>query len=65
MLDVWDKNFLSKFAYAVFKDQEKRWFFFLENAPEWFFCNSECETFKHLIFSCPSLASNFKKHITN
>ena len=27
MLDVWEKNFLYKFAYAVFKDREKRWFF--------------------------------------
>ena len=55
MLDVWEKNFLYKFAYVVFKDREKRWFFFLENAPECFYCNLECETFKHLIFSCPSL----------
>ena len=33
MLDVWKKNFRYKFAYAVFKDREKRWFLFLENAP--------------------------------
>ena len=55
MLDVWEKNFLYKFAYAVFKDREKWWFLFLENAPECFYCNLECETFEHLIFSCPSL----------
>ena len=55
MLDVWEKNFLYKFAYAVFKDREKRWFLFLENAPECFDCNLECETFEHLLFSCTSL----------
>ena len=49
------KNFLYKFGYAVFEDREKRWFLFLENAPECFYCNLECETFEHLIFSCPSL----------
>ena len=54
-LDVWEKNFLYKFAYADFKDREKRWFLFLEKAPECFYCNLECETFEHLIFSCPSL----------
>ena len=54
MLDVWEKNFLYKFAYAVFKDREKRWFLFLENAPKCFYCNLECETLEHLIFSCPS-----------
>ena len=48
--------FLNKFAYAVFKDREKGCFF-LENAPECFFCILECETFKHPIFSCPSLLS--------
>ena len=55
MLDVREKNFLFKFAYTVFKDREKRWFLFLENAPECFYCNLECETFELLIFSCPSL----------
>ena len=55
MLDVLEKNFLYKFAYVVFKDREKRWFLFLENAPECFYCNSECETFEHLFFSCPLL----------
>ena len=34
MLDVREKNFLYKFAYAVFEDREKRWFLFLENAPD-------------------------------
>ena len=55
MLKNGKKNFLYKFAYAVFKDREKRCFLFLENAPECFYCNLECESFEHLIFSCPSL----------
>ena len=58
MLDVWEKTFLYKFAYAVFKDREKRWFLFLENAPQLFYCNLECETFELLIFSCPSLQTS-------
>ena len=60
MLDVWEKNFLYKFAYNVCEDGEKRWFLFLENAPEGFYCNLECETFEHLIFSCPSLQPSRK-----
>ena len=55
MLDVRKKNYLSKFAYAVFKDREKQWFLFLENAAEYFYCNLECKTFEHLIFICLSL----------
>ena len=48
------KTFLNKCAYAVFKDCEKRCFF-LENAPDCFFCILECETFEQPIFNCPSL----------
>ena len=48
------KNFLYNFAYAVFKDREKQWFFFRENAPACF-CILECDTPKQPIFSCPSL----------
>ena len=33
MLDVCEKHFLYKFAYAIFKDQEKRCFFFLRLLP--------------------------------
>ena len=50
------KTFLNKFAYVVFKHRKKRCFF-LENAPECFFCILECELFKQPIFSCPSLQS--------
>ena len=50
------KTFLYKFAYVVFEDREKGCFF-RENAPECFICISECETFKHPIFSCPLLQS--------
>ena len=58
MLDVWEKKLSYEFAYANFKDREKRWFLFNENAPECFYCNLECETFEHLIFSCPSLQTS-------
>ena len=60
MLDVWEKNFLYEFAYVNFKDQEKRWFLFNENAAECFYCNLECETFEQLIFSCPSQETYYR-----
>ena len=59
MFDECEKTFFITLR-TLFKYREKPYFLFLENPPECFYCNLECETFEHQIFSCPSLQPSTK-----
>ena len=55
MLDVWEKTFFINLHTLFSKIEKSGGFYFSRMPPECFYCNLECETFEHLIFSCPSL----------